>query len=72
LWVVDSGLTDLLGTPKKLQSPTVFVFDLNTNQLIRRFVIPTSQTKSDSFFVNIVSLKCDKSNGKQFDLEKDV
>lgn len=55
LWVVDSGMTDLLGQPTKMQSPSVLVFDLHTNELVRRFEIPTSQIKADSFFVNIVS-----------------
>lgn len=57
LWVVDSGMVDLLGKPKKVQSPAVFIFNLNTNQLIRRFEIPEKQIKSESFFVNVVSFR---------------
>jgi hypothetical protein len=55
LWVVDSGMTDLLGKPAAVQSPSVFIFDLNTNKVVRRFEIPKAQSKSGSFFVNIVS-----------------
>jgi hypothetical protein len=55
LWVVDSGMTDLLGKPTKIQSPSVFIFNLNTNQLIRHFEIPANQMKPESFFVNVVS-----------------
>lgn len=56
LWVVDSGVTDILGKPEQIQSPSILIFNLKTNQLIRRFEIPSNQIKSDSFFVNIVSL----------------
>jgi Major royal jelly protein len=50
-------MNDLLGTPKKLQNPSVFIVNLNTDKLIRRFEIPANQIKSDSFFVNIVSVE---------------
>ena len=56
LWVVDSGLSDLLGQPEKFQNPSVFIIDLKTSKLIRRFEIPENQKKADSFFVNVVSL----------------
>lgn len=56
MWLVDSGMTDLLGKPAKIQSPSVFVFNLNDNKLIKRFEIPKSQMKENSFFVNIVSI----------------
>lgn len=55
LWIVDSGLSDLFGQTKKFQDPLVYIFDLKTSKLIRRFVIPEKQKKADSFFVNIVS-----------------
>jgi hypothetical protein len=56
LWIVDCGLTDLLGATKKFRNPSVLVFDLNNNgALIRRFEIPENQIKADSFFVNVVS-----------------
>lgn len=48
-------MTDLLGQPTKLQSPSILVFNLNTNELIKRFEIPKDQIKPNSFFVNIVS-----------------
>lgn len=49
-------MTDLLGKPTVVQSPSVVIFNLNNSQLIRRFSIPKSQTKPSSFFVNIVSI----------------
>ncbi|KAG5680008.1 hypothetical protein PVAND_009541 [Polypedilum vanderplanki] len=54
LWIVDCGLTNLLGTPKKFRNPSLLVFDLNNDgTLIRRFEIPENQIKADSFFVNV-------------------
>lgn len=54
LWVMDSGLADILGNPKQIAPPALVIFDLNTNKLIRRYIIPTSQIKSDTFFANVV------------------
>lgn len=55
LWVMDSGLADILGSPKQWAPNSIAVFDLNTDKLIRRFIIPADQVKEDSFFANIVS-----------------
>lgn len=55
LWVMDSGLADILGAPKQWAPNSIAIFDLNTDKLIRRFVIPEDQVKGDSFFANIVS-----------------
>jgi hypothetical protein len=63
LWIVDCGVTDLLGAPKKFRNPSVLVFDLNNNgELIRHFEIPENQIKADSFFVNVVSDLCSKQS----------
>ena len=58
LWVMDSGLADILGSPKQWAPNSIAIFDLNTDKLIRRFVIPEDQIKSDSFIANIVSETC--------------
>lgn len=55
LWVMDSGLADILGEPKQWSPNSIAIFDLNTDKLIRRFVIPADQVKDDSFFANVVS-----------------
>jgi hypothetical protein len=55
LWVMDSGLADILGAPKQWAPNSIAIFDLKTDTLIRRFVIPEDQVKEDSFFANIVS-----------------
>lgn len=51
---MDSGLADILGSPKQWAPNSIAIFDLNTDQLIRRFVIPEDQVKADSFIANIV------------------
>lgn len=54
LWIIDSGLADILGSPKQWAPNSIAIFDLNTDKLIRRFTIPADQVKEDSFFANIV------------------
>lgn len=56
LWVLDTGLADILGEAKQLAENAIVIFDLKTNKLIRRFNIPKEQVKEDSFFANIVSV----------------
>jgi len=55
LWVLDTGLADILGSPKQITPNSILVFDLKTDTLVRRFTIPDDQKKEDSFFANIVS-----------------
>ncbi|XP_026486371.2 L-dopachrome tautomerase yellow-f2-like isoform X1 [Vanessa tameamea] len=54
LWVMDSGLADILGSPNQVAGPSLVIFDLNTNQLIHRYFFKVSDMKEDSFFANIV------------------
>lgn len=58
LWVMDTGVEDRLGTLTQLTQPAIFIYDLTTDKLIRRYVIPENQRVEDprrSYFVNIVS-----------------
>ena len=55
LWVLDTGLADILGNPKQITPNAIVIFDLKTDKLVRRFQIPKDQTKEDTFFANIVS-----------------
>jgi len=54
LWVLDTGLADILGNPKQVTPNAIVIFDLKTDKLLRRFMIPKAQTKEDSFFANII------------------
>lgn len=56
---MDSGLADILGSPKQWAPNSLAVFDLNTDKLIRRFVFPEGFVKEDSFFANVVSSNWD-------------
>jgi len=65
LWVMDTGLADILGSPKQYSKPSLVVFDLNTDKLIRRYEFKPSDLKENSFFANLVvdvtPGKCDES-----------
>lgn len=54
LWVMDTGLVDILGNPKQIAPPAIVIFDLKTNKLIRRYTIPGAYIKDDTFFANVV------------------
>lgn len=54
LWVMDTGLADILGNPKQIAPPALVIFDLNSNKLIKRYMIPDAYIKDDTFFANVV------------------
>lgn len=53
LWVLDTGVAELLGTPKVISPTQVLVYDLHNDNLLRRFQFPGGQVKAESFFANI-------------------
>lgn len=61
LWFVDVGFTDFLtengpslgGT--MYARPTLYIYDLNTDTLLRKYVFDKQIARQDSFFANIVS-----------------
>lgn len=55
LWVMDSGLADILGEPKQIAPPALVIFDLKTDQLIKRYAFTPSDSKTGTFFANVVS-----------------
>ncbi|KAF2895891.1 hypothetical protein ILUMI_10287, partial [Ignelater luminosus] len=54
LWVMDTGLADILGSPKQHSPSALVVFDLNTDRLIRRYEFKATDLKESSFFANVV------------------
>jgi hypothetical protein len=56
LWVVDSGVIDVMSTYQQVAPVSIAIFDLNTDKLIRRYFIPSSQLTAASFLANIVSV----------------
>lgn len=63
LWVMDTGLADILGNPKQLAPPALVIFDLKTDQLIRRYSFAESDAKEDTFFANVVCVFGEYSSG---------
>nr|CAD7408801.1 unnamed protein product [Timema cristinae] len=51
---MDTGLADILGTASQIKPPTILVFDLNTDTLLRKHSFKDSDIKAKSFFANIV------------------
>lgn len=56
LWVVDTGKLGLSTAPS-VCPPKILVFNLLTNTLIHRYIIPRNQYIDRSFFINPVSVK---------------
>lgn len=56
LWVMDTGLADILGSPKQIAPPALVIFDLNTDRLIKRYAFKDDDIKSGTFFANVVSI----------------
>ncbi|EDW02839.1 protein yellow [Drosophila grimshawi] len=54
LWVLDTGLADILGNPKQITPSSILVFDLKTDRLLLRYAIPADQSKEDTFYANII------------------
>ncbi|XP_067014898.2 protein yellow [Anabrus simplex] len=54
LWVMDTGMSDLLCGIKKYSKPKIMVYDLTTDTLIRTYFLKDDDVTPDSFFANIV------------------
>ncbi|XP_039313570.1 protein yellow isoform X2 [Solenopsis invicta] len=70
LWVLDTGLTDILGSPDQQTPPALLVYDLTNDRLLRKYVIPPDQKIADSLFANIAveDYSCGDSYGYLGDL----
>ncbi|KAJ8923289.1 hypothetical protein NQ315_001846 [Exocentrus adspersus] len=54
LWVLDSGVVDVLERAKQVVKPRLLIYDLRTDQLLRTYTIPDEQTVvNKSGFINI-------------------
>lgn len=53
LWVLDSGKSDSLGNNTAKHPPALLIYDLKTDQLLRKYPFPADQVKEDSGFANI-------------------
>ncbi|XP_011251659.1 protein yellow [Camponotus floridanus] len=70
LWVLDTGLTDIMGNPEQQAPPALIVYDLTTDRVLRKHVIPADQRTADSLFANIAveDYSCEDSYGYLGDL----
>ena len=53
LWVLDTGLIDILGNTEQQAPPSLLIYNLRTDELLRKYVIPEIQRTPDSLFANI-------------------
>ncbi|KYQ52168.1 Protein yellow [Trachymyrmex zeteki] len=53
LWVLDSGKTELATRSEQVCPPTIYIFDLLTDTLIRKYILPNEHVKQDSLYINI-------------------
>ncbi|CAH1967755.1 unnamed protein product [Acanthoscelides obtectus] len=52
---METGLADILGSPHQVSPPAIVIFDLNTDKVLRRYLLKPEDIKGDdSFFANIV------------------
>lgn len=72
LWVLDSGKIDITTEVKQICPPTIFIFDLRTDELIRSYQLPKDQIKEDSLYTNIIvdarSDQCDRARAYAVDV----
>jgi len=53
LWILDAGVVKVLTDFKVLCPPQIFVFDLNTDTLLMRYVIPKNQVRAKDLNFNV-------------------
>jgi len=53
LWVLDSGMSDILGDIQIVKPPTLLIYDLHNDILLRKYEIPRPQLKDETFLANI-------------------
>lgn len=66
LWFVDTGIADLAGTTRQLTTPRLFIIDLRTDRVIRRFTLNSSLASADAVFggnieVDVTADTCDRA-----------
>ncbi|XP_065366831.1 major royal jelly protein 1 [Calliphora vicina] len=54
LWVLDAGISRSLEDYEKTCPPKILVFDLKTNQVVRRIDFPAGVLRGESLFTNLI------------------
>lgn len=55
LWVMDTGVANITGARKAIAKPSLVIFDLKTDKLLRRYFLKDTDIKKSSYLINIVS-----------------
>ncbi|ETN67900.1 yellow protein precursor [Anopheles darlingi] len=53
LWVLDTGVDELLGNTTVFAPTSLLVYDLTSDNLLRRYQFPSDHLKENSFYANI-------------------
>lgn len=53
---MDAGFDNLLGSIRQVKPNAIVIYDLNTDQLIRRYEIPAAHLERKSLLTNIVGV----------------
>ncbi|PNF20871.1 hypothetical protein B7P43_G11191 [Cryptotermes secundus] len=54
LWMLDTGMNDVVGEAQQLQDPRILVYDLHSDFLIHSYTLKSSHIEEGSFFSNII------------------
>ena len=53
IWIIDSGVIDVLNTARRICPPKLMVFDLKTKTLMLKYIFPDDVLEHDSLLVTI-------------------
>lgn len=72
LWVLDSGIDDILGNFTVVTPPKLLIYDLHDDNLLRSYEFKSDDYKSDSFFASIAveDDDCENTFAYSADIEK--
>jgi hypothetical protein len=64
LWVIDSGFINILSEDERIsiKNPSLVIYDLHNDNLLRRYEFPADQVKNDSLFANVAIEDTDCDN----------
>lgn len=62
LWFVDTGVLEYPNNPIIIQPPSIWVYDLKTDFLVRRFEIPFTNVRNDGHGIASLTIDIDDNN----------
>ncbi|XP_051161772.1 protein yellow-like isoform X2 [Leptopilina boulardi] len=54
LWVLDSGKIEITNSSEQICPPAIFIFDLKTDRLLHKYILPKDHIKEDCLYSNII------------------